>query len=300
MTLRDELTMQWRTGGALTRLLLVNIGVFLAIHLVGLLFFLTGNAEPDLTRWLRSTSDLPMLLRTPWTVVTYMFTHEAVFHLFFNMLMLYFGGRLFGDLLGGKRLLGNYLLGGLAGLLLYIISYNTLPAFERFAAGSTILGASAAVMAVFVGIASYQPEMVVNLMFFGGVRLKYLAIIYVVIDLISIRQGGNSGGHIAHLGGALYGHLAAQQLKKGKDWSLGFVRVLDRIGALFTFKRAGRMRVERVSRRKAHAMADAEFHASKRAKQERIDAILDKISRSGYDSLSKDEKDILFRASHEK
>ena len=300
MGVRDDLAMQWRTGGTLVRLLLVNIGVFLGIHIVGLLYFITGHTEPDLSRWLRSTSDLDTLIRTPWTVVTYMFTHEGLMHLFFNLLMLYFSGRLFGDLLGGKRLLGNYLLGGLAGLALYIISYNTLPAFERFAAGSTILGASAAVMAVFVGIAAYQPDMVVNLLFLGPVRLKYVALIYVVIDLISVRQGANSGGHIAHLGGALYGYLAAGQLKKGSDWSGGFVDLLERIGSVFSFKRGSKLRVAKSGRGRVTVAADTAWNASRKAKQERVDTILDKISRSGYDSLTKEEKDFLFRASHEK
>ena len=300
MGVRDDLAMQWRTGGTLVRLLLLNIGVFLCIHLIGLLYFITGHAEPDLSRWLRSTSDLDSLIRTPWTVITYMFTHEGLMHLFFNLLMLYFSGRLFGDLLGGKRLLGNYLLGGLAGLALYIISYNTLPVFERFAAGSTILGASAAVMAVFVGIAAYQPDMVVNLLFLGPVRLKYVALIYVVIDLISVRQGANSGGHIAHLGGALYGYLAAGQLKKGSDWSGSFVDLLQRIGSVFTFKRGPKLRVAKSGRGRVTVAADADFNAGRKAKQERVDTILDKISRSGYDSLSKEEKDFLFRASHEK
>lgn len=299
MGVRDELTMQWRTGGTLMRLLLLNIGVFLLIHLIGLLYFMTGNAEPDLTRWLRSTSDLHTLARTPWTVITYMFTHEGVMHLLFNMLMLYFSGRLFGDLLGGKRLLGNYLLGGVAGLALYVISYNTLPVFERFAAGSTILGASAAVMAVFVGIAAYHPDMIVNLMFFGPVRLKYVALVYVLIDLISVRQGANSGGHIAHLGGALYGYLAAGQLRKGHDWSLGFVGLLERISGLFRSARRSPLRVAKSPRERVRVTSDTDWNAGRKAKQERVDAILDKISRSGYDSLTKEEKDFLFRASHE-
>ena len=140
----------------------------------------------------------------------------------------------------------------------------------------------------------------IDLMLFGAVKLKYIALIYVVIDLISVRQGVNSGGHIAHLGGALYGFLAARQLQKGRDWSLGFVSSLERIGNWFNFSRRGRLRVEKRGRGKVHVMQDDAYAASKRERQAGIDSILDKISRSGYDSLSKEEKDILFRASNEK
>jgi membrane associated rhomboid family serine protease len=300
MGVRDELSMQWRNGGSLVRLLLINVGVFLWIHAIGLVFFIIQYPEPDILRWLASTSDLGRLVRTPWTVITYMFTHYDVFHLFFNMLMLWFSGRLFGDLLGGKRLAGNYILGGLAGLALYIISFNLFPAFTRFAAGSSILGASAAVMAVFVGIAAYAPDLEVNLLFFGRVRLKWLALIYVVIDLISLKQMVNSGGHIAHLGGALYGYLAAMRLKRsGGDWSLAFVQALERMAGFLPI-RSRRLRVAKSGRERVRVMKDEEWNASRRARQERIDAILDKISRSGYDSLTKEERDTLFKASHEK
>ena len=124
MGLRDELSTQWRNGGSLVRIILINVGVFLWIHAIGLIYFLFQRPEPDLLRWLMSTSDLGRLARTPWTVITYMFTHFEVFHLLFNMIILWFGGRLFADLLGGKRLTGNYNLGGLSGLALYIISFN--------------------------------------------------------------------------------------------------------------------------------------------------------------------------------
>lgn len=292
--LRNDLMTQWRTGGMLTRLILINVGVFLTFHLIGLIFFLFGTAEPDLMRWLMSTSHLPTLATRPWTVLTYMFLHGDLFHIFFNMLVLYFAGRIFQDLLGGRRLLGNYLLGGLLGLALYVLAYNTLPVFQRFAMGSSILGASAAVMAVFIGIAAYRPDLVVNLLLLGPVRLKYIALVYVVIDLISIRHGANSGGHIAHLGGALYGFVSARQLARGNDWSLRFVELLDRIAGSFRRRKGSRLRVSHRSAQRSRREAEG-----RREKQARVDAILDKISRSGYDSLSKEEKDFLFRASND-
>lgn len=290
----EELKRQWRSGGMVIRLILINAGVFVALHLINLPFWAMRQQGPDLLGWLWSTSNLGGLLHRPWTVVTYMFTHWGFGHIFFNLLLLWFMGRLFEDLLGGKRLLGNYLLGGLSGFLFYLIGYNLLPVFEGHAATSTILGASASVMAVLVGIAAYRPDYEVQLLLFGTVRLKWIALVLVVIDLVSVQEGQNSGGHLAHLGGALYGYLASMQLRKGNDWSLGFVRRLERLLGFMRPKRGPRMRVE-----KAYAgqrVSDAAFNKRRQDQQARIDAILDKISRSGYESLSKEEKDFLFNA----
>ncbi|MBL7941104.1 MAG: rhomboid family intramembrane serine protease [Flavobacteriales bacterium] len=297
MGLQDDLRTQWRSGGMVVRLILINVAVFVVLHLVDLPFWLANAQPPDVLRWLKSTSDVYTLLYTPWTVITYMFTHWDLMHIFFNMLVLWFAGRMFEDLLGGRRMLGNYLLGGISGFALYMISYNFFPVFARFSEGSTILGASAAVMGVFIGIAAYRPEMEVQLLLFGRIKLKWIALIYVFIDLISIRQGGNSGGHIAHLGGALYGYMASVQLRKGNDWSLGFVDLLDKLRSPFVRNKGPRMRVEKRFVRST-VTKDAEFNAGKREKQARVDAILDKISRAGYDSLSKEEKDFLFKASN--
>lgn len=277
------------------RLILLNAGVFIALHLINLPFWAMREQGPDILGWLWSTSNIGALLRRPWTMVTYMFTHWGFGHLFFNMLMLWFMGRLFEDLLGGRRVLGNYLLGGLAGFLFYLVSYNWLPVFEGHAASSTILGASASVMAVLVGIAAYQPDYEVRLLLFGTVRLKWIAAVLVVIDLVSVQDGQNSGGHLAHLGGALYGYLASMQLRRGSDWSLGFVNGLERITSFLRPKRGPRMRVEKAYGGK-RGMSDTDFNQRKNDQQARVDAILDKISRSGYDSLSREEKDFLFKA----
>ncbi len=307
MGLMDELRLQWRTGGALIRLVLVNAVVFVALLLTHLILIpIAGDrmiadvwSEVYMMHWLQSTYVWGDLLYRPWTVFTYMFVHLDFFHVFFNMLMLWFSGRLFMDLLGGKRLVGNYILGGLAGWLFYALAYNYVPGMRGSGDGSDILGASASVMSVFIGIAAYRPDMLVSLLIFGEVRLKWIALIYLVLDLVSIRQGNNSGGHLAHVGGALYGYLAAMQLKKGSDWSAAFIDRSERIGSLFTRRKGPRLRVEKMDRRKVRVLQDTDFNATKRAKEERVNAILDKISRSGYDSLSKEEKDFLFRASHE-
>ncbi len=293
----EELKQQWRSGGMVIRLILINAGVFVALHLINLPFWAMRGQGPDILGWLWSTSNLDALLRRPWTVITYMFTHWGFGHIFFNLLMLWFMGRLFEDLLGGKRLLGNYLLGGLAGYLFYLLSYNRLPVFDGHAATSTILGASASVMAVLAGIATYRPDYEVRLLLFGTVRLKWIAAVLVVIDLVSVQEGQNSGGHLAHLGGALYGYLASMALKRRRrasDWSLAFVEGLERATGFLRRRKGPRLRVE-----KAYAgrrTSDAAYNQRKTDQQARIDAILDKISRSGYDSLSKEEKDFLFKA----
>lgn len=291
----DELKNQWRSGGMVIRLILLNAGLFVALHLINLPFWAMREQGPDILGWLWSTSNLHALLLRPWTVITYMFTHWGFGHLFFNMLMLWFMGRIFEDLLGGKRVLGNYLIGGLSGFLFYLTSYNLLPVFDGQAATSTILGASASVMAVLVGIATYRPDYEVRLLLFGTVKLKWIALVLVLIDLVSVQEGANSGGHLAHLGGALYGYLASVQLRKGVDWSLGFVSGLERITGIFRRNRGPRLRVEKPFAGK-RTVSDSAFNARKNDQQARVDAILDKISRSGYDSLSKDEKDFLFKA----
>lgn len=283
----------------LKRLLIINIGVFLtiwAVELGGWLFGAKGISAYLLDE-LMGTNIPAKLLTRPWTPVTYMFTHQAPMHLFWNMIMFWFSGQIFQSIMGEKRLLGNYLLGGLAGFLFYALG-SFMPAHLALGSNGPILGASAAVMGVFIGVASYRPDMQVNLFLLGPVRLKYLGIAVLVLDLIAIREGGNTGGHLAHLGGALYGFLAARQLEKGVDWSGNFVDRLERIRQFFIRRKGPRMRVEKRPHRPNGAVTDAEYNAEKKQKQDRIDAILDKISRSGYDSLSKAERDFLFKSSN--
>lgn len=301
MGIQDDLRRQWRTGGMVVRLILINVAVFLALFVIQLIMLgVTGTRigaeamrEYYVVQWLRSTSNLGELLYKPWTVFTYMFLHADIGHIFWNMIMLWFGGRMFQDLLGDKRLLGNYLLGGLCGFVLFVLSQNLFPGIHG-GYTSGIQGASAAVLSVFVGIAAYRPDMIVNLILIGPVKLMYVAAVFVLLDFIGIGSG-DGVAHEAHLGGALYGFLAAQQLKRGNDWSLGFVNFLERIWP-FGRRRTPKLRVEKSFTRSAQR-SDEAFNSTKREKQARVDGILDKISRSGYDSLSKEEKDFLFKAS---
>lgn len=300
MSIRDDIRYQWRSGGMLKKLLIVNISVFLAIWLVELLgwLFNAKGLSYVLLIQLMGTSDPAQLLMKPWTPLTYMFTHQAPMHLFWNMVMFWFSGQIFRDILGDKRLLGNYLLGGLAGFAFYALG-SLMPAHLALASNGPILGASAAVMSVFIGVATYRPDLLVNLFLLGPVRLQYVALAVLALDLIAIRSGSNTGGHLAHLGGALYGFLAARQLRQGTDWSGSLVDRLERIRQLLRRKRGPRMRVEKTPGQRQANRTDADFNLARKQKQERIDAILDKISRSGYDSLSKAERDFLFKSGNE-
>jgi membrane associated rhomboid family serine protease len=293
----EEIKITFKNGTALTRFILVNISVFLLVNIVSLVFFLFAVANSNqinLVDWLAVPANIKQLVfHRPWTIITYMFLHEGFFHILSNMIMLFFGGSLFIEYLGERRFTATYFLGGIAGALLYILVFNTFPAFRQIAPLSVALGASASVLAIFVAIAAYLPNFTVNLIFLGPVRLKFIAIFLVVLDLISIDKG-NPGGHIAHLGGALYGYVAMTQLRKGRDFSSVFSNVILFFQSLFKSKPKSKVKVMHKQSR-----SDDAYNAARKSKQEVIDGILDKISKSGYDSLTKSEKEELFKMSNE-
>ncbi|MDP2236472.1 MAG: rhomboid family intramembrane serine protease [Bacteroidales bacterium] len=277
------------------QLILINVGVFVLVYLINLILWLfqlkTSSGMSIVTYWLAVPSSVEMLIIKPWTVVTYMFLHEGFFHLFFNMLILYFGGMIFLQYLNERQLLWTYLLGGLTGAFFYIVSYNFFPVFLESNPFAIALGASASVLAILVAMATYVPQYTVNLFLIGPVRLKYLAIFFIIVDIFSI-QGSNPGGHIAHLGGAFWGFLYVFILKGGKD-VLSFPEIFPRKRKMKTTYRNPAGKPER-------PLDDDEYNKRRVAEQKVIDSILDKISKSGYDSLSSREKEILFRNSNSK
>ncbi len=288
----DTLKSKLRLSDTLTRLILLNVAVFLAVNL-GMtllrLFVLPTGWLDTLSNRLAVPASVTTLLRQPWSLVTYQFMHHNLLHILFNMLWLYWMGRIFVEFLSQRRLLGVYITGGIAGAALYIVFYNIFPLFSQVVDHAYAIGASASVLAITVAVATLVPDYTIFLLFLGPVRMKYIALVTIAIDLISI-SGSNAGGHIAHLGGALFGFLYIRQLRGGRDM-VGWVgTVTDRVQGLF--RRQPRMRV---SYRRSE---DPSKPAS--ADQETIDRILDKISRAGYGSLTKEEKDILFRASNRK
>lgn len=289
----DDLRNVYKRGGMTTKLILVNILVYL---FTVFLFFLTRATQAGwLIEWSRgefslaTTWYLPELIKRPWSPLTHMFAHAGFWHILFNMVFLYVLGGMFERYFGARKLLSTYLLGGFAGFLMYVVFYNLFPGLQA-EGGHYALGASAAVMAIFVGYATYFPNQEIRLILIGPVKLKYLALVYVVIDYVSLSSGSNTGGHLGHLGGALFGFLLFYQLKKGRDIGEWFERFLDWLVNKVRGVKSPRMRVVKSAPRRK---TDAEFNVEKLARQKRMDQILDKISKGGYDSLSKAEKEFL-------
>jgi membrane associated rhomboid family serine protease len=278
-------------GDGLTRLLFINVVVFIVLTVYNTLFGLMNSTPPSFLGedlMLAATANAMDLIKRPWSVLTYMFTHLAFGHFLFNMIGLLFLGAFFRDRLGSKKLVSTYILGGLAGFLLFFIAFNIFPAFSH---NASIVGASAGIMAITLTLVTLYPDMYVNV--WGVLKLKFiwLGIIIVLLDLSSIRSGVNSGGHIGHIGGAAFGFFYGWQLKKGSDMTSWFGNFLDKIKGLFSKKRMT------VTVNQGRPKSDYDFNLEKKARQQKVDEILDKIGRSGYDSLSRDEKDFLFRNS---
>ena len=279
----------FKYGTILNKLIYINSGIFLAVSLLDVFSFMFQfNIRPLLNKFYLS-ANLSILVKQPWSFISYMFLHNGFLHLLFNMLWLHFSGRLFLQYLKPKQLLSTYIIGGLFGGVLFIIAYNYLPVFQPLAKGASAVGASASVFAIMVAIATYTPNYAVQLPFIGFIKLRYLAIFMVILDILSIPKG-NAGGHIAHLGGALFGYLYVKQLQKGKDLSINFSNLLDKfISPLKT-----RRKPKKVYKK---SEADYKFNEERSSRQKEIDNILEKIADSGYESLSKEEKAILFSAS---
>jgi membrane associated rhomboid family serine protease len=288
--LREEIRNSFRDGDALNRLILINLGVFLLYYILKIL----GNlfqASPEyyFIQWTALPSNLSVLITRPWTLFTYMFLHQGFMHILFNMLILFFTGRIFMEYMGGRKLLSIYLLGGLAGGLLYVIFYNIFPGFQEQLATSNNRGASAGVMAVLIGAATYAPRYPVKLFFVLNVEFRWVALMLLFTDLINLGDGNNMGGHIAHLGGAALGYIAVSRYKNGNDITEGFSKFMDNIANWFK----PRPKIRKVYSKAGNNRHD--YNERKAQNQERMNDILDKINRSGYDSLTKDEKDYLFK-----
>jgi len=286
----NNLKQEFKQGTILNKLIYINVGVFLLFGILGVISFMFRlfNIDPFLER-LYLPADNSILLTQPWAFITYMFLHNGFLHLLFNMIWLHFGGKIFLQYLNPKQLLSTYILGGISGGLLFILAYNYIPALTMHTQNAQALGASASVLAIVVAIATYSPNYSVRFPFIGIVKLKHIAIVCVILDVLSIPQG-NAGGHIAHLGGALFGYFYIKQLKKGNDISNGFSDFLNKL--VNTFKTKSKLKT--VHKR---SKSDKQFNKEKTEQQKAVDLVLEKISKSGYESLSKEEKATLFSAS---
>lgn len=255
----------------------INIAIFVAFSLISVVLFFAGYqglVEGFVTDYLAFPSNPNLWLSHFYTPLTYQFFHADIFHILFNMLWLYWMGQLFLSFVKPHQFHFVYLGGGILGALFYALMYNVMPAFQSVVSSSTVTGSSAAVMAVFVAVATLVPDYSIRLLLIGNVKLKYLVIVYIIVDIIAMKSY-NAGGSIAHLGGAIFGFMYIKILQSGTDLST-------------IFKKKPKLRVVK---------NEAPKKTSTSIDQKEIDAILDKISKTGYDKLTRDEKQTLFNAS---
>ncbi|MDR2147567.1 MAG: rhomboid family intramembrane serine protease [Tannerella sp.] len=291
---------RFQTGSILTKFIFINVGIFVLIRIIMVimkLFLRDAGAH----FYLEMPSSPILLLHRPWTLITYMFVHFDFLHILFNMLWLYTFGRIFLMFFTGRQLGGLYILGGIAGGVFFLLAYNIFPYFRTVSDSSYLVGASASVMAIVFAVSFYQKNYELNLLFLGRLKLIYLAIGALLIDIFAMASE-NAGGHIAHIGGALFGILFATSYQKGKDIT-GFInRLIDRFVNLFKKEREPKFKVYENKNYKADTAyrrpeTDDEYLRRKHAEEQEIDKILDKLKRSGYESLSSEEKKTLFNAS---
>ncbi|AZQ63264.1 rhomboid family intramembrane serine protease [Flammeovirga pectinis] len=299
----SDLKYTWnKPGSGLLRLIIINVVVYVCMSILMLVLKLSGFQE-FYNLYIFDNVALPPSIYAvaykPWTLITYFFVHSMsdFFHILFNMLVMYWFGVIFTEFLGDKKLVALYFLGGIAGGLAYIFMFNVVPFYKEQAdMVSGLIGASACVYAIVVGAATIAPEYKINLLFVGPVRIKYLAAVYIFLSLIQ-SAGSNAGGEIAHLGGALMGFGYVSLLKKGTDLGKPLYAVTNFFGNIMNSKR--KLKVVRGGK-KGKAAAKAEKNVSHQPSQDSIDEILDKISVKGYEGLTQEEKEILFKASQRK
>lgn len=291
----NSLKYQYQTASILIKLIVINVALFLIATLVS---WVIKSNPGALMQWFVLPIQLEELLWQPWSLLTYSFLHFDFWHIFWNMLVLYWFGQIVLTLFNDKRFLTIYLLGAISGGILFVAAYNVFPVLQGSMA--YLIGASAAVRAIMIFIAAYTPNTEVRIIFFN-VKLWHIGVFVVLSDLIQLPNSGNAGGLIAHMGGALLGYIYALQLKKGNDIGAGFERFIDKLVAFFSYKKKSNLKtVYRASSKKsATKQSTGSKTAQKSADQAQINAILDKISKSGYDSLTKKEKDFLFKAGKE-
>jgi membrane associated rhomboid family serine protease len=280
MELIKDLKYRYKKLDILSQLIVIMILCFAAPFIINTILFLFDLSGFSIISIFDVSPSFGDLLFKPWSLITYGFFHVDLWHLIGNMIILYFSGRVVLDLFGKDKFIKIFIIGLLSGSVIYLLSYNIFPVFSGHK--PSMIGASAGVMAVFIFLASYTPNFTFRLILFD-VKIMYLALFLVIMDLIQIPVG-NSGGHLAHLGGAAWGYYYYNQIKQGRDigqWVMNFLKTL------LLKKR----KVKRVYKKKS-------FKTSSKSNvdQQKIDLILDKISKSGYDSLTKSEKDTLFKA----
>ena len=292
MSIINDLKLQYRIGDMTTKLIFWNIILFAVPEIIFaiLRLFLVSVNYHDYVALSNTGLDL---LYKPWTLVSYSFFHSGFFHILSNMLMLNFVGKQFVTYFTQKQLLGLYILGGIVGGLVYIVSYETLPLLANQHA--LLVGASASVMAILWALTTYQPLMEVRLMLIGTIKLWHIAVVFLIIDLVQLPMS-NTGGHLAHLGGAFFGFLYIKLLQNGTDATVFVNKIIDGFLGLFTPNKATPFKKVHRNPKPINTVKTTSKIVTKDKTQQQIDEVLDKISQSGYDSLSQQEKEFLFKA----
>ncbi|NDV96195.1 rhomboid family intramembrane serine protease [Dysgonomonas sp. 521] len=290
-TILDNIKYRFKQKDILIQLIIINVAVFLILAVIGMVGKLFKLDTINLIPYIAATSDLSLLVKRPWTLFTYMIVHIDFLHILFNMLMLFWFGQMFLSYFSSKNLGSLYLLGGLAGAVLYIITFNTIPYYLEMN-HPPMIGASASVMAIIFAAAFYRPNAEVNLFMVFRLKIIYIAIFLFVIDFISLDSDSNPGGHIAHIGGAIMGYIFAKQYLKGKDITRWVNKTID---SVVNLTKPGSSKKMKVKYKKTET--DYQYNQRRHKETEEIDRILDKIKASGYSSLSTEEKKRLFDAS---
>ncbi|WP_298499974.1 rhomboid family intramembrane serine protease [uncultured Algibacter sp.] len=285
-TLTQDIKKKLSNLNVLEKIVAINVVIFLLALILRMNF-----------GWFELPSSFMKFIGKPWSIISYAFLHYDFLHLLFNMLWLYFLGRMFLNLFSPKMALNIYFLGAISGGLLFMLCYTLLP--NVFGGNTRLLGASAAVRALLIFLCAYMPNQEIRFFTFN-LKLWYVGAGIVALDVIGVFSGisnpeiGNAGGNLAHLGGALLGYYYAKQLVKGQDIGKGFEKLMDSVTSLFKASKKGPLKTVHKNKSKVGGYTKADFSAFNN--QKKIDVILDKISKSGYDSLTSEEKEFLFRA----
>ncbi|MFT7901041.1 rhomboid family intramembrane serine protease [Tenacibaculum ascidiaceicola] len=282
MNVLENLKYRFKHAGIVEQLIYVNLAVFLLVHITNVFNFFFKSRTNFLVKWFALPANFDDFLTKPWTIITYGFLHTSFLHILFNLIALFYIGHLFKQYFTSKQLLSFYLLGTLFGGIVFIASYNFFPVFAEEIDINVLLGASAGISAIFIGIATYIPNYELKFPLIGFVKLWVLACIWIAIDIIQI-PAGNAGGHLAHLGGALLGFFYVRNASNKE------LDIFKSVNKLFSKKERKLKTVYKSGNKTPKPNVD------KTRNQEEVDAILDKISKSGYDTLSKSEKEFLFK-----
>jgi membrane associated rhomboid family serine protease len=284
MNILDDLKLQYKLGGIAMRVIYWNIACFF----ISLVFYNFQSGQFNFPNWLALSSDPSVFMFKPWTFLTYAFFHYGFLHLFFNMMVLNFASNLFLTFFTQKQYLGLYILGAIFSGVAFALSFYFLNI------SAPIVGASAAIMAILVAVTTYSPLMNVRLLLIGNVKLWHITAVILVLDLLQFRLS-NTGGHISHLAGAFFGFVYIKLLQNGTDLSKIVSKTLDFFVNLFRKSPTTPFTKVHKNYKKPTEKVTSRI-VTKDKTQQQIDEILDKISQSGYDCLTKEEKEFLFKA----